>query len=105
MQDYKQNGKSQSNVIIQHYMQMNISLFLVYKLQVYLHLTVNLMIQLVLFVYNERGRILENYVGGSSVLTVCRINLLDWYALQSNINSDILKCVQQNGCDSGGKHR
>jgi hypothetical protein len=58
-------------------MQMNISLFLLHKLQVYRHLTVSLMIQLVLFFHIVRGHSLVNYVGGSSVLTVYGINLLD----------------------------
>jgi hypothetical protein len=86
-------------------MQMHISLFLLHKLQVYQHLAVNLMILLVLFFNILRGRILVNYLDGSSVLTVYGIYLFDWYTLKTNLNSDIFNCVQQNRYDIGGKYR
>ena len=63
------------------------------------------MILLVLFFHIVRGSILMNYLDGLSVLTVYGIYLFDWYALQTNLNSDIFKCVQQNRYDIGGKHR
>jgi hypothetical protein len=86
-------------------MQMHISFFLLHKLQVYQHLALNLMILLVLLFHIVRGCILVNYLDGSSVLTVYGIYLFDWYALQTNLNSDIFKCVQQNRYATGGKHR
>lgn len=46
-----------------------------------------------------------NYLGGLSVLTVYGIYLFDWYALQTNLNNDIFKCVQQNNYGIGGKYR
>jgi len=63
------------------------------------------MILLVLFFHIVLGRILVNYLDGSSVLTVNCIYLFGCYALQTNLNSDIFKCVQQNGYDIGGKLR
>jgi hypothetical protein len=55
------------------------------------------MILLVLFFHIVRGRILANYLDGSSILIVYGIYLFNWYALQTNLNSAIFnKCVQQN---------
>jgi hypothetical protein len=86
-------------------MQMSINLFLLHILQAHQYLAVNLMILLVLFFHTVRGRILLNYLDGSSVLTVYGIYSLDWYASQTNVNSNIFKCVQQNWYDIGGRHR
>jgi len=46
------------------------------------------------------------YLDGSSALTFYGTYLFDWYALQTNLISDIFEFVQQNRHDiGGGEHR